>query len=160
MGEDIRKVFPTDAYKNRTDTLPISQVIRNYRNVGIVVSLASTEVPLWWITYAQTVFGVKVGTGVTAVSAADFYPYYSKTRQFSGILAGMKGGAEYEEMVVEKYPATGASVRRIATERMASQTTAHLAIMLADHHRQRGVLRHPPAKAIRTWHSAESVHRS
>ncbi len=130
LGEDARKVFPTDAYKNRTDTLPISDAIRNYRDVGIVVSLASTEVPLWWVTYGQTVYGVKVGTGITAVMAADYYPYYSKTRQFSGILAGMKGASEYEQLTMEKYPATAAGLRRIATERMSSQTTAHLAIML------------------------------
>jgi hypothetical protein len=130
MGEDVRKVFPTDVYNNRTDTLPISDAIRNYRDVGIVVSLSSSEYPLYWVTYGQTVFGVKVGAGITAVMAADWYPYYSKTRQFSGILAGMKGASEYEQLTMEKYPATVAGLRRVATERMSSQTTGHLAIML------------------------------
>jgi hypothetical protein len=176
MGEDISKVFLVDAYKNRTDTLPIMQEIRNYNSIGFVVSIAGSSLPMSWIIYAQTVFGVKIGTGITAVSAADFYPYYSKTRQFSGILAGMKGAAEYEEIVELRYPQTrvgipalGASVmthegkgrftardlaagtgtvslatgeirvplaeieyplRRLATERMSSQTTAHVGIML------------------------------
>jgi hypothetical protein len=130
MGEDITKVFPVDAHRTPTDSLPISREIRNYNNIGIVVSIAGSNIPLSWVTYAQTVFGVKIGTGITAVSAADYYPYYSKTRQFSGLLAGMKGGAEYEELVAERYPKQTAGLRRLATERMASQTTAHLAIML------------------------------
>jgi len=129
MGEDITKVFPVDAHQNRTDSFQFSREIQNYNDIGIVVSIAGSTIPLYWITYAQTVFGVKIGTGITAVSAADFYPYYSKTRQFSGLLAGMKGGAEYEEIVAQRYPQT-ASLRRLATERMASQTTAHFAIML------------------------------
>jgi len=112
MGEDINKVFPVDAYRNRTDTLPISEALRTYSDVGIVVSIAGSNYPMYWITYAQTVFKVKVGTGVTAVSAADYYPYYSKTRQFSGILAGMKGAAEYEELVESRYPRTRLTVPR------------------------------------------------
>jgi len=130
MGEDITKVFPVDANRTRTDSLPISREIRNYNNIGMVVSIAGSSLPLSWITYAQTVFGVKIGTGITAVSAADFYPYYSKTRQFSGLLAGMKGAAEYEQLVADGYPRSTAGLRRLATERMASQTTAHAAIML------------------------------
>ncbi|MEO0107840.1 MAG: hypothetical protein ABIK62_01525 [candidate division WOR-3 bacterium] len=129
MGEDISKVFPADAYRNRTDTLPISEAVRNYSNTGIVVSIAASSFPLTWVTYAQTVFGVRIGTGITAVSAADFYPYYSKTRQFSGLLSGMKGAAEYEELLAQHYPET-AGGRRRATESMSSQTTAHFAIML------------------------------
>jgi hypothetical protein len=130
MGEDITKVFPVDAHRTRTDSLPISREIRNYNNIGMVVSIAGSNLPLSWVTYAQTVFGVKIGTGITAVSAADFYPYYSKTRQFSGLLAGMKGAAEYEQLVADGYPQSMAGLRRVATERMASQTTAHIAIML------------------------------
>jgi hypothetical protein len=110
MGENINKVFPVDAYRNRTDSLPISEGLRTYNDIGIVVSIAGTSMPLSWITYAQTMFRVKIGTGVTAVSAADFYPYFSKTRQFSGIIAGMKGAAEYEEMVESRYPATGLGI--------------------------------------------------
>jgi hypothetical protein len=42
----------------------------------------------------------------------------------------MKGAAEYEQLVADGYPRSMAGLRRVATERMASQTTAHMAIML------------------------------
>jgi hypothetical protein len=126
MGESITKVFPLDYYGNRTDTLPLLKEIKNYRDVGIVVSISGSAIPMWYVTYAQTTFGVKVGAGFTAVSAADYYPYLN-SGQLTGLLAGMRGGAEYEELVEENFKIKG---RRKATEAMSAQTTAHLTIIL------------------------------
>jgi hypothetical protein len=116
MGEDISKVFRTDAFGHQTESLPIMEGLRNYANIGAVISVSGSTTPLWWVTYAQTQFGVKVGAAVTAVSAPDDYPFFSKTRQLSGILAGMKGGAEYEEMVEERYPQSAVGVPEPGTE--------------------------------------------
>ncbi|MCS7249628.1 MAG: hypothetical protein N2323_03325 [candidate division WOR-3 bacterium] len=126
MGESITKVFPVDYYGNRTDTLPLLQQIKNYRDVGIVVSISGSAIPMWYVTYAQTTFGVKVGAGFTAVSAADYYPYLN-SGQLTGLLAGMRGGAEYEELVEKHF---GKTKRRKATEAMSSQTTAHIMIII------------------------------
>jgi len=126
MGESITKVFPVDYYGNRTDTLPLLKEIKNYRDVGIVVSISGSAIPMWYVTYAQTTFGVKVGAGFTAVSAADYYPYLN-SGQLTGLLAGMRGGAEYEELVEENFKIRG---RRKATEAMSAQTTAHITIIL------------------------------
>lgn len=126
MGESISAVFPQDYGGNRTDTLELMRRIRNYRDVGILVTLAASNVPASWIAYAQTRFGLKIGTGMTGVMAADFYPYL-QTGQFSGLIAGMKGGAEYEELVENRLGVVG---RRRATQAMGSQTAAHLAVMV------------------------------
>jgi hypothetical protein len=106
MGKDISRVFPRDFYGHPIDSLPISTGLRSYNNVGLLVSVASSALPQTWLTLAQTQYGVRIGTGVTAVSAADMYPYYSKTRQFAGLLPGMKGAAEYEELLEDRYPVT------------------------------------------------------
>jgi hypothetical protein len=126
MGERISRVFTVDYYGNKTDTLPMMKQIKNYRNVGILVSVSASDTPGWYIVYAQTSFGVRVGIASTAVQAADWYPYLN-SHQATGVLAGMKGGAEYEELVQTKDGITG---RRRATEAMASQTSAHFAIIL------------------------------
>jgi len=130
MGERITNVFPVDYYGNRTDTLPIMRVLKNYDDMGIVVSIAGSSVPLSWVNYAHTQFGVHMGCGITAVSAADFYPYLN-SGQFTGMLAGMKGAAEYEQLVSEKMVELGYdwSLPRKGTEAMSSQTAAHIAIM-------------------------------
>ena len=64
--------------------------------------------------------------GCTAVSGADFYPYY-QTGQFTGLMVGMKGAAEYEELVESRYGVKG---KRAASEAMPSLTYAHLVIIL------------------------------
>jgi hypothetical protein len=71
-----------------------------------------------------------LGCGITAVSAADYYPYVN-SGQFSGMLAGMKGAAEYEELLEQRMVKNGMDwgLRRKGTEAMSSQTAAHLAIM-------------------------------
>lgn len=125
MGKSIKGIFPTDFYGASTDSLPIMRNVRNYDDVGIVCAISSIGAPLWFVQYAQTKFGVKVGAGCTAVSAPDFYPYF-ETRQFSGMIAGMKGAAEYEQLVEDRYHVGG---RTRASEGMGSQSAAHIAIM-------------------------------
>lgn len=126
MGENIASVFPVDYYGNKTDSLPIMHNLKNYNNIGIVVSISGSAYPFYYITYAQTSFNVRVAVGSTAVQAADFYPYLN-SGQVTGMMSGMKGGAEYEEMVASKL---GVGGRRRATEAMSSQTTAHIWIMV------------------------------
>lgn len=126
MGENIAKVFPLDYYGNKTDTLPIMQKIKNYNDVAILVSIAGSAIPFYYITYAQTSFGVKIGAGSTAVQAADFYPYLN-SGQVTGMMSGMKGGAEYEQLVEDRLMVYG---RRKATDAMSSQTAAHIWIMI------------------------------
>ncbi len=131
MGERITDVFPIDYYGHTTESLPIMQGLKNYDDMGIVVSIAASSVPLSWITYAHTQFDVHLGCGITAVSAADFYPYLH-SGQFTGMLAGMKGAAEYEQLVADKMDELDLDMtgRRMATEAMSSQTSAHIAIMI------------------------------
>jgi len=126
MGESIINVYKTDYYGNQTDTLPLMQRIKNYSNVGLLVSLSSGDPPRWWIEYAQNRFGLHVGAGITAVSASEFYPYL-QTGQFSGLMVGMKGAAEYEEIVSSQMGIVG---RRKASEALPSLTYAHL-VMIA-----------------------------
>jgi len=126
MGLNIANVYKTDYYGNKTDTLPMMKHIRNYDDVGILVSVSSGNPPLWWIAYAQTRFGLHVSAGITAVSASDFYPYF-QSGQFTGLMVGMKGAAEYEELVETKVKVEG---RRKASEAMGSLTAAHITIII------------------------------
>lgn len=126
MGQSIRGIYPVDYYGTSTDSLELTQWTENYDQVGIVVAITAAESPLWYVFYAQPKYGVKVGAGCTAVCAPDFYAYCG-TGQISGMMAGMKGAAEYEELVEQRFNTTG---RRKATEAMASQSAAHVMIMI------------------------------
>lgn len=126
MGESITKVFPQDYYGNRLDTLPMMKKLKNYNDVGLLVSISSGHYLGSYIAYAQNRFGLKIGGAVTAVYVADMYNYL-QTGQLSGLIPGMKGGAEYEELVEREL---GIRRPRKATQAMSSQTAAHLAIMI------------------------------
>jgi hypothetical protein len=126
MGESITNVYTVDYYGNQTDTLPLMAEIMNYNDIGLLVSLSGSDIPKWWVAYAQSRFGLQVGAGITAVSASEFYPYL-QTGQFSGMLVGMKGGAEYEEMVERTLKIKS---RRKASEALLSLTYAHLVMIV------------------------------
>ncbi len=125
MGSSITNVYTRDYYGYRTDSLPMMATVKNFNDVGILVSLSGATAPLWWVAYSQTRFGVAVGAGITAVSASEFYQYY-QTGQFSGLMIGMKGAAEYEELVETKLMLKG---RRKASEALGSLTAAHLTMI-------------------------------
>ena len=130
MGQRIAKVFPVDYYGQRTESLPVMKRLKNYDDAGILVTVAASAFPLSWINLAQTQFGVHLGAGITAVSAADFYPYVN-SGQLNGMLAGMKGAAEYEELLEQQMVKNGMDwhLRRRGTEAMSSQAAAHIAII-------------------------------
>ncbi|UCD06422.1 MAG: hypothetical protein JSV98_04115 [candidate division WOR-3 bacterium] len=127
MGEDMKGVFPVDYYGTPLDSLPMMRSVTNYRDISLIVTL-STGDPGWrqWLLFAQSRYGARLGVGVTAVSAADVYPYV-ETGQVTGLLAGMKGASEYENLVQRKGYAQG--VFR-ASQGMDAQSLGHLLIMI------------------------------
>jgi hypothetical protein len=72
--------------------------IRNYDDLNLIIDFAASAAVFSWITYARVRFGANVAAGVTAVMAADNYPYL-QSGQLVGMLAGLKGAAEYEKLV-------------------------------------------------------------
>ncbi len=131
IGEDIRKVFPTNYKGIPLDSIPAIKNVKNYDDIALVVSLSAGSVPLSWVTYAYTRYNQKIATGVTAVSAADFYPYL-QTGQFIGALMGMKGAAEYEYQVNKLLEKAGYKKAKsvFAVRGMEANSIAHLLIML------------------------------
>jgi hypothetical protein len=125
MGESISGVYPRDYFGNLIDSLPLMQKVKNYKNIAIVVILASADYPIDWIRYPQTRYGVKVGAGLTAVMAPQYYPFV-QTGQVSGLMSGMKGAAEYENLVLKHGYA-----RTLGTAEtgMNSQSMIHILIM-------------------------------
>jgi len=127
MGENIKNVFPVDYYGTSLDSLPMMNTIRQLRDIPIAFAIsAGTPGYTDWLLFAQSRYGMRVGAGVTAVSAADAYPYL-QTGQLTGLLAGMKGGAEYE-VLVQKAGYSQAYMPAVAA--MDSQSLAHIVILI------------------------------
>lgn len=120
LGVDIRNVFPEDAYGTPLGDIPMLEGVRNYDDIPLAVTLAGWSAAEAWVYYAHEPFGQAVGAGVTAVMATDYYPYLN-AGQLTGLLGGMRGAAEYEELVGR--PDQGA-------RGMDSQSVIHILIIV------------------------------
>lgn len=98
MGDDIAEAVDIDDEGRKISNLEIMKEIRNYNEMNLVIDFAASAAVHSWITYARARFGANVAAGITAVMAADNYPYL-QTGQLIGMLSGLKGAAEYEKLV-------------------------------------------------------------
>jgi hypothetical protein len=121
MGQSIPGIFPRDHNGRDVTRLPIMRSARNYSSCALLVSI-SVGYPgtKEYVQQVQGRFHIPVIGGVTAVSAPTLYPYL-QTGQLSGLLGGMAGAAEYEDLRLE---------RGMASRGMDAQSLAHLFIAL------------------------------
>ena len=121
MGHSFEESYPQDGRGKPISEIPLMKGVKNYDNVDLIFNLsAGYPGTQEWVQYAVDVFHVKLVAGNTAVQAPAMYPYV-QTGQLSGILGGMKGGAEYE---------TAIGTPGIAVRYMFSQTMAHIIICI------------------------------
>lgn len=95
MGESISQEFPLDYFGAPLSTLPIFARVSNYDQIATVVSVADGSMPTYWAEYAVAPYGVSLQVALTATMATAYYPYL-ESGQIKGLLAGLKGAAEYE----------------------------------------------------------------
>lgn len=122
MGENITETFNEDGYGNKLTELEIMEGITNYDDINLMVELAGSSVVLTWLIYANGRYGLKMGIGTTAVSAAEYYSYL-QSKQAIGMLGGLKGAAEYEHLLDKKNVYGG---RKDASIGMDAQSSAHI----------------------------------
>lgn len=120
IGQDFRVSFPADYFNTPIDEIPLMEEVKNYNDIGLVVTLSGSTFPDVWVAYGHERYGQKVAAGVTAVMAADYYPYL-QTGQLVGLLGGLKGAAEYEKLI--NRPDDG-------LKGMDAQTIVHLLIVV------------------------------
>ncbi len=120
MGEDISNVYPTDYGGRPLSELPAMKGVKNYKDIDLLIDLAAGATPELWIAYAGSKYGQTIAVGCTAVSAVGYYPFLN-SNQIIGLIGGMKGAAEYENLI---------EARGTATAGMDSQSIAHILIIV------------------------------
>jgi len=96
-GQDIRTAFSTDYRGNSTANMPILAGLDSLADMDYVVDLAAGSTIDWWVIYGVQRYHFTLGAGCTAVSATQYYPYLN-TGQINGLVGGLKGAAEYEQL--------------------------------------------------------------
>ncbi len=122
MGVDIISAANgVDFYGNRLETMPLMQEVKSLRDVALAASIGSLGEGL--SVYVKMI-GVPLGVPVTgacfAVSIPESMPLF-QSGQLTGMIAGMKGAAEYEQLI-EK-PGT-------ASVGMDAQSLTHVLIVI------------------------------
>lgn len=122
LGKNFREVFPSDVNGTPISELPILNGIENYNNIDFVCSFSAGDPGIkQWVQIVHDTYGKPVTGGVTGVSAPGILPYVNQQKQLNGLLAGLKGAAEYEFLI--ESPGT-------ATAGMDAQSLAHLLIII------------------------------
>ncbi len=119
MGQNFRLPFPLDYYGTPLDSLPMMRNIQNYDDVACVIDISGTNSTDYWISYGQGRYGFPLAIGVTGVSTAQYYPFYGSGQIF-GIMGGMLGAAQYEQL---------ADNPGLAKDGMRVQWSAHMIII-------------------------------
>ena len=120
LGSSITAVFPVDSRGRATSSYPIMNGLNRLSDFDFIFNLsAGYPGTVEWVQFAVDRFHVPCGAGNTAVQAPQVYPYLD-SGQLTGLMGGMKGGAEYEKL-------TGYTAK--ATKSMVSQTAAHLFVV-------------------------------
>ncbi len=120
MGEDIHTAFLKDFYGNDTTNIPELQGIERFRDIDYLVDLAAGVTIETWIAFGKEKYQFEMGAGCTAVIGPEMYPFLD-SRQINGLMAGLKGAAEYEALVGR---------RAQAYEGMRPQSVTHCLVIL------------------------------
>jgi hypothetical protein len=120
MGTDMHAAFPVDFNGKKTSELPLMQNVRNFDNIAFVFNVSAGYPGTYeWVIFGVDRYRVKLAAGNTAVQAPLVSPYV-QTGQLIGLLGGMRGAAEYEEVSHYYGKATGF---------MRSQTFSHAVVI-------------------------------
>jgi hypothetical protein len=126
MASSIPSTFATDFYGKPTVTMPIYQDFNKLSQYKYILDIAAGATVETWLIYASQPERVPLGASVTAVSATQYYPYL-QANQITGLVGGVKGSAENEKLVTDKYNVPPGD----ATKGMVAQSFVHLFIVLS-----------------------------
>ncbi len=125
---DLRELYTTDAWGQNIDQIPMCQDVESIQDMKLILNVsAGYPGSKEWVQYGVTAYPDKIAmvAGVTGVQAPYMYPYVPK--QLKGLLGAIKGAAEYETLVNEKYVKGEPKPEyREGVRRMGPQLVAHL----------------------------------
>lgn len=127
---NLRQICPSDSRGTPLSTIPLTKDIKNFQQCDLLISISAGSVGAKeWVQYAATPYNVDMVAGSTGVQAPGLYPYIPS--QLNGMLAAIKGAAEYEQTLLDRHPELVENpLAREAQRRMGPQLVMHLWIIL------------------------------
>ena len=131
LASDIRTMYTVDLLGNDIDSIEMMKDVKNLLDLDFIFSLsAGYPGSKEWVQFACDPLGIPMSTGCTSIQVTDIIPYVEND-QIKGILSGMPGAAEYEQLVQDALNERGIVVSPgKASINMAAQSMAHVVIVL------------------------------
>ena len=141
IADNFRELYKQDDNGNSIEDLKIMNGVYSVEDFDFVFDF-SAGVPgnAEWVQYACDPKNVPLSSGCTSIMVTDAIPYV-ESGQLKGILAGMPGAAEYEQLVyehmIEEQLNNNAYINKNveiqkgkAFARMSAQSVAHLLMVI------------------------------
>jgi hypothetical protein len=129
---NLRELYSTDSRGTAVQDIPMMRGIENVQQMKLVINIsAGYPGTKEWVQYAVTPYPdrIRLVAGSTGVQAPQLYPYVPS--QLPGLLGAIKGAAEYEKLVVDKYGGPHPDPKYLeGLRRMGPQLVAHLLVIL------------------------------
>jgi len=131
LASDIRTMYTVDLLGNELDGIKLMEDVKNLLDFDFIFSLsAGYPGSKEWVQFACDPLGIPMSTGCTSIQVTDIIPYVEND-QIKGILSGMPGAAEYEQLVRNALSLRGIGVNPgKASINMAAQSMAHIVIVM------------------------------
>ena len=131
LASDIRTMYTVDLLGNEISGIKMMKDVTNLLDFDFIFSLsAGYPGSKEWVQFACDPLDIPMSTGCTSIQVTDIIPYVEND-QIKGILSGMPGAAEYEQLVRNALDLRGVDVKPgKASINMAAQSMAHVIIVL------------------------------
>lgn len=98
MCRDLHAAVKQDKMGTPINEIPMMQNVRSAKDIGLVIEFTGSGLLPLYIATFHAQFGVKLAQGCTGIIGPEQFPYLD-SGQLCGLLVGLKGAAEYEEML-------------------------------------------------------------
>ena len=119
MVQDVVSTMKTDHRKQALEGLPAMHGIKTGRDFALILDFTASNTYLAYIQFVQGASQVPMGTAITSVMSPEMFNYLD-SKQVIGMMGGLQGATEYEQLLKIPGKATRASL---------SSSFAHLLII-------------------------------
>jgi len=109
-------LFPEDPRGNELSDLPLTKDLNGFEDFNAIVAIASGASAQDWVIYGYERYTGPILVGLSGGIGPAFQSFYD-THHVKGIIAGLQGAAEYEQLV---------GIRGEALRAVFAQSVAHL----------------------------------
>lgn len=127
--EDLKKSYDTDVQGTNLNDIPLTKNLKNIQQVDLLCNVsAGYPGSKEWVLYGSAPFDIPTVIGCTGVQAPIMLPYIPQ--QLTGMLAAIKGAAEYEQAIINSYPELNDNpAAKEGLKRMGPQLVAHVLLI-------------------------------